>query len=285
MNKYKIALFSCTIVWGFGYVAMDHLLATSNPLMAISLRFIIAGALVYIFKFKAINGKLLKNSVPILVLALALFIAFCFQTFGLSLTTTSKNAFLTATNVIWTPILVSIFYKYKVPIQVKIGSVIMIIGVGFVSLDGISGFNMGDFLTLIGAFFFAIHIIFINRFARKDNLEALVFGQLFLTGIFALILTLMFGEVRIVMGSEFLVSLIFAAVFSTALCFFLQNYGISHVDSSTGAIILSLESMFGVLAALLIDRDPINTISIIGFVIMFSAILVAEKKEGEKNDI
>ncbi|WOO87623.1 DMT family transporter [Mollicutes bacterium LVI A0039] len=279
MNKYKIALFACAFVWGFGYVAMDHLVTTSNPLMAISLRFITASVLVYIYKYKDIKGKISTNIGPILVLGFTLLLAFVFQTFGLALTTTSKNAFLTATNVIWTPIIVSLVYKYKVSRNIKIGSIIMIVGVGLVSLDGISGFNLGDVLTLVGAFFFACHIIFINRFARADNLEALVFGQLFITGVFAFILTAMFGQVHIELGMEFTISLLFAAVFSTAICFFLQNYGISKIDSSSAAIILSLEAMFGVVASVVIDNEPLNFISMVGFVVMFSAILIAERKE------
>lgn len=279
MNKYKVALFVCAFVWGFGYVAMDHLIATTNPLMAISVRFIAAGSLIFIYRFKKIKGKIRENLSAILILGLALFLGFLFQTFGLSLTTTSKNAFLTATNVIWTPIIVSIFYKYKVSKNIKIGCILMVFGVALVSLDGLSGFNLGDILTLIGAVFFSFHIIFINRLANENNVDVLVFGQLFATGVFALALTVMFGQVSIEFGSEFWTAFIFAVVFSTALCFFLQNYGLSHVDSSSGAIILSLESMFGVVAAMLIDNETINLITALGFVVMFGAILIAERKE------
>lgn len=278
MNKYKSALFLCAFVWGFGYVAMDHLVSTTNPLMAISVRFIFAGSLIYLFKFKQINGKIKTNIVPIFILGLALFLCFLFQTYGLSLTTTSKNAFLTATNVIWTPVLISIFYKYKITRNIKIGSIVMIIGIALISLDGLSGFNLVDILTLVGALFFAIHIICINRYARQANLEALVFGQLFLVGIFALGLTIIFGQVQITFGSEFVTSLIFAAVLSTALCFFLQNYGISKVEASSAAIILSLESMFGAIAAIIVDNEAVNIITLTGFAVMFSAIFIAERK-------
>ncbi len=278
MNKYKVALFVCAFVWGFGYVAMDHLIATSNPLMAISIRFIAASIFIYIIRYKKIKGNIKQNIGPIIILGTALFIAFLFQTYGLSLTTTAKNAFLTATNVIWTPILVSILYKYKVTRNIKIGSVLMIVGIAFVSLDGISSFNLGDILTLVGGLFFAVHIIFINRFANETNVDSLVFGQLFVTGILALIITSMFGTFEVSLGFEFYTAVIFVVIFSTALCFFLQNYGLSKVDSSSGAIILSLESMFGVIAAMLIDNEPINIITTIGFIIMFSAILIAERK-------
>ncbi len=277
MNKYKVALFACAFVWGFGYVAMDHLITTSSPMMAIALRFIGAALIMYIVSFTTINKTMLKNITPSLILGVVLFVAFLFQTYGLTLTSTSKNAFLTATNVIWTPIIVSIFYKYKVSKNVIIGCALMVVGVGFVSLDGLSKFNLGDILTLIGAFFFAIHIIFINKFARKGNVDSLVFGQLLTTGILALISTLIIGQNTIVLGREFIISFLFVIIFSTALCFYLQNYGLSHVESSQGAIILSLESMFGVIAAMIIDHERVNLITLVGFLIMFSAILIAEK--------
>ncbi len=256
MNKYKLALFICAFVWGFGYVAMDHLVNRTNAELAITIRFIGASLLIYLYRYKYIKGKIKDNLLPISVLGLVLFLAFLFQTHGLVLTTTSKNAFLTATNVIWTPIIVSLFYKYNVSRNVKIGSVLMIVGIGFVSLDGLSKFNIGDIYTLVGALFFAIHIILINKFANSENVDVLVFGQLFITGILALLLTTSVGEFNIDFGPDFLISMIFVIVFSTALCFFLQNYGLSAIDSSTGAIILSLESMFGVMAAMVIDRRP-----------------------------
>lgn len=279
MNIYKVALFICAFVWGFGYVAMDHLIGTTNPLTAISLRFIVAGILIYVYRFKNIKGKVRENLYPMVVLGFVLFLAFLFQTYGLSLTTTSKNAFLTATNVIWTPIIVSIFYKYKINRNTKIGSILMIVGVAFVSLDGVSSFNLGDVLTLVGAVFFAVHIILINRFAQESNIDALVFGQLFVTGVLATLVTLAFGQFTVNLGTEFYAALIFVVVFSTALCFFLQNYGLSQVESSIGAIILSLESMFGVIAAMIIDNESVNFISGLGFVVMFIAILIAERNE------
>ncbi len=279
MNKYKIALFACAFVWGFGYVAMDHLILTSNALMAIALRFIGASVIILVFRFKKIKDKLNENIFPIIVLGVMLFLAFVFQTYGLVLTTTSKNAFLTATNVIWTPIIVSIFYKHKISKNVKIGSCLMLIGIAFVSLDGLSKINLGDLLTIIGAVFFAIHIIFINKFATLENVDALVFGQLVMTGILGLFVTLINHKVEVTFSNEFWISFIFVIVFSTALCFFLQNYGLSKIDSSTGAIILSLESLFGVIAAMLIDHEPINYITIVGFSIMFLAILISEKNE------
>lgn len=278
MNKYKTALFVCAFVWGFGYVAMDHLMLTTNPLTAISLRFLLAGGLIFIFRFRQIKGKVKTNFTKIIILGLVLFLAFLFQTYGLAFTTTSKNAFLTATNVIWTPILISFFYKYNIPKNIKYGSSLMILGVALVSLDGVSRFNCGDVLTLIGAVFFAIHIILINRYATGDNVDTLVFGQLFSTGVLSLVATLLSAEIRLTLGSEFFISLLFVVVFSTALCFFLQNYGLSQIDSSIGAIILSFESMFGVIAAMLIDSERLTPIAFCGFVVMFLAILITERK-------
>lgn len=278
MNKYKVALFVCAFVWGFGYVAMDHLIDTSSPTVAVGLRFTIASGFIYIYKFKRINETFMKNLKPICILGIALFSAFLFQTYGLSLTTTAKNAFLTATNVIWTPILLAMFWGFKIPRRIILASVIMIVGIGFVSLDGISAPNIGDSLTLIGAVFFALHIVLIGKLANDDNLEAIVFGQLFVTGVLGLSAAVITDSFIIVPNLEFAVSLGFAALFSTALCFFLQNYGISKVESSVGALILSLEAMFGVMAAIVIDGDPVNIITIVGFIIMFTSILIAEKQ-------
>lgn len=276
MNKYKLALFVCAFAWGFGYVSMDHLVETTSVAMAIGLRFTFASLIILVVGFKSIKQEFRGNILNVVILGSVLFLAFLFQTVGLSLSTTSKNAFLTATNVVWVPVILSIFYNHRIQKKIYISSIIMIVGVAFVSLDGISAFNIGDVSTLIGAIFFALHMVLIGKFTNLKNLNMIVFGQLFVTGILGLIATLMIGDFTIVFGNEFVLSFLFAIFFSTSLCFFLQNYGIAGVDASIGALILSLEAMFGVIATVLIDGEMLNLITITGFGLMFLAIVIAE---------
>ncbi len=276
MNRYKLALFICAFAWGFGYVSMDHLVMTSSPILAIGLRFTFAALIVFIIYYKKIIKNIKNEIKPSLLLGSILFLAFVFQTLGLSMTTTSKNAFLTATNVLWVPLLLAIKYRRKIQLNVIISAVVMMIGIALVSLDGLSSINLGDILTLIGAIFFALHMIFIANMVDDKNLEVVVFAQLAITGILGIICSLVLGSTTIIFGFEFIISLFFSAFISTALCFFLQNYGVSKVEASIGAIILSLEALFGVVAAILIDSEPFNMITILGFIIMFSSILIAE---------
>lgn len=277
MNKYKFALFICAIVWGFGYVAMDNIVMLSSPFMAIGVRFTIASLVILLIKFRDIRLTFKQNIFEMILLGVVLFIAFAFQTYGLALSTTAKNAFLTATNVVWTPLLLGVFYKFKIKPQIIVGSVVMIIGIGFVSLDGLSPPNIGDLLTIFGAIFFAVHIILINRNTNNSNLGTVVFGQLFITGILGLLVASLTDQFVIDYNGQYLVSLLFAALLSTAFCFFFQNYGLAHVDGSSGAIILSLEALFGAVAAVLLSNESLSTMSIIGFIIMFCAIIISEK--------
>ncbi len=278
MNKYKIALLVCAIAWGFGYVAMDHLVATTSTFMAIGLRFTFASLAILAIYFKKIRQSIKQNYKQAIILGVVLFIAFLFQTLGLVISTTAKNAFLTTTNVLWVPILLAVFYKKHIPAKIYISASIMVLGVALVSLDGISSFNIGDVSTLLGALFFALHIVLIGRYINQTNLDSIVFGQLFVAGILGLITAVLLDQATIVIGFEFMSAFLFAVFISTALCFFLQNYGISNVDSSVAAIILSLEAMFGVVAAILIDGEAVNAITLIGFLIMFVSILVAEMR-------
>lgn len=277
MNKYKLALLVCSVVWGFGYVAMDGLVNSTSPFLAIAIRFLLASLIIFVIKFNAIMRTIQQNISKMIILGLVLFIAFAFQTYGLLLSTTAKNAFLTATNVIWTPVLLAILYRFKIERKIIIASIVMLIGIGFISLDGISPPNIGDLLTLIGGIFFAFHIILINRLTNSHNLSTLVFGQLFITGVFGLIFAIFTDQMTMVINDQFILSLLFSAILSTAFCFFFQNYGLSHVDGSTGAIILSLEALFGVIASVLITGEELTIMAIIGFIFMFCAIIISEK--------
>ncbi len=277
MNKYKLSLILCSFVWGFGYVAMDVLVTESNPIWAVTSRFMLAALVSFIVSYKVIIKEFKQAFKPTLVIGVTLFIAFLFQAVGLANTTTSKNAFLTASCVVWTPIIISFIKRVKLPTKIYIASVIMLIGIGFISLDKAQALNIGDILTLVGAVFFAMHMITIDHYSKIADIQVIVFGQLLVVSVLGLTLSIVTNSIYVATDPLYLGALIFAGVLSTALCFFLQNYGIKHVDTSTAGIILSLESLFGVLAASTIGGEVLGISAIIGFIIMFSGIILAER--------
>ena len=97
-----------------------------------------------------------------------MYIAFALQTVGLQYTTPSKNAFLTAVNVIIVPIIAFAVYKRRIDGYEIIGSLIAIVGIGFLSLQGSLTMNIGDALSLACAVAFAFDI-FVRTFLSKGR--------------------------------------------------------------------------------------------------------------------
>ncbi len=283
-KKATILLFIVAIIWGGGFPAVKFALQTGiTPFYLITSRFSIAAVLIFIFSYKKMKPHLRTHLVPGLILGTFLFLGFAFQTFGLELTTPSKNAFLTSTYVVIAPFIYWIVAKHLPDKYTMIGAVLTIFGIGFLTLDDKLSLNQGDLLTLICAGFFALHIIFIGHYSRKDSkMKAdpltLVFYQMLFAALLAFISALIFEPFNATPELTGILSIIYLGVFSTMLAFFLQNYAQQYVSESQSAIILATESVFGAIFSVLLLSEILSTNMIIGFTLVFIAIIITETK-------
>ena len=103
------------------------------------------------------------------LLGVFLFVSYFFQTYGLKYTTASKNAFITTLYVILVPFL-HWFFNHKKPKRNNvIAACIAVVGLALLSLEGDLSINLGDLLTLICGFFYAVHIVFIDRYTTDHD--------------------------------------------------------------------------------------------------------------------
>lgn len=277
-KKYEVALFLTAIFWGLGFVFMDLALEQLSTFSILTLRFIGAGGILLILNFKNTKNIIKKDLINGSILGVFLFLAFVFQTYGLMFTTASRNAFLTAANVVFVPFLLYVLFKQRIEKKVVVGSIIMLVGIGFVSGLSLSGINIGDMLTLVSAIFFALHIIYIGRSMDGKNLLNLVTVQLLVAGVLSLVTGLMTSSLSFSAVGDVWFPVLYVILFSTLLTFFLQNYGLSHVESSKGAVILATEALFGTLGSIIILSEKMNTLMILGFCLMFIGIVVVERE-------
>ncbi len=275
-NKYELALLLTAILWGFGFVFMDIAIKEVSALSLLSLRFLGSAILLALIVRKKIITISCDTLIKGCCLGVILFLAFAFQTFGLEYTTPSKNAFLTATNVVFVPLILRIIYKQQIEKKVAIGSVSVLVGIGFLSGLSMDGLQIGDTLTLIGAILFALHIVLIGKIINDDNLHNLVIIQLSTAGI----LSTLFGGATSTLNftgiNSVLYAVVYVVVFSTLITFFLQNYGLSKVDSSKGSILLATEALFGTIGSIIILNEKITLFMVVGFILMFVGIIIVE---------
>lgn len=276
----EIGLLLVAIIWGSGFVAMSFTLDQHfTPLQIITLRFFIAAVLINVIFFKKIKENISKEAIKAgCILGVFLFIAFVVQTIGLVYTSASKNAFITAANVVIVPFIGFFIYKRKLDKIGIICSITTLLGIGILSLQSDLSVNIGDVLTLICAFGFAFHIFFTSEFAVKYDPIVLTGVQFTVTFILSFITQILMGEGTIIGNPIGYIGILYSAIFTTTIAFLTQTICQKRVEGTKTAIILSTESVFGAIFSVIILNEIMSFRMVIGCIIIFISIIVAETK-------
>ncbi|MEK4228178.1 DMT family transporter [Solibacillus sp. FSL H8-0538] len=280
MKKYtgEILMLITAIMWGSGFIGMDIGLNHLTVFQLMAGRFILATiilSLIFYKKLKLINKSVLWKGA---VLGTILFIAFALQTMGLEYTTPSKNAFLTAVNVMIVPIIAYVIYKRKIDRFEMIAAIMAFIGIAFLSLQGSMTINIGDVFSLLCAVGFAFDIFYTNVFVKTEDALALTIVQFFTASLLGVFAVIILGEIPTTVSNEGIYAIVYLAVFSTAVAYVCQNIGMQYANPTKSAIILSTESLFGTIFSVIILHEILTGRMIIGCILIFVAILFAEVK-------
>ncbi len=143
---------------------------------------------------------------------------------------------------------------------------------------GSFAFEFGDAMTLLCAVFFAAQIIAISRYSEHFNVLALTVYQFLFGGLMGLVVGALTEPAPnlAALTPEFAFNLFYLVVFASGLCYLFQNVGLAHVSPAQGSLLLSLESVFGVLASVLFYGEVVTGRMAAGFVLIFAAILLSE---------
>ena len=276
----KLALLLATLIWGSSFIIMKDALDDITTYYLLAIRFTGAFVLLGIVfwkKWKHINKDVIIAG---FIMGTALIAAYAFQTFGLMDTTPGKNAFLTAGYCILVPFLFWGIAGTRPDKFNVIAAVLCIVGIGLVALDDNLSVGRGDLLTLVCCVFYALHIVVSAKFTRTMDVMLLTIGQFFFAALWSWVLAFLFEPPLIVseMGTEIWMVLGYLCVFATAGALGLQTFGLKYTSPSAGALILSLESVFGVIFSIMVGAEDVTARLLIGFAVIFFAIVVSETK-------
>ncbi len=286
MSKYKneLSLILVAMFWGLGFPATQIGLESFGVMEFLAIRFWVAGiclSLLFYKTFIKIDKVNLKYGA---ILGVMLLSAYYVQTLGLTYTTASKNAFITATNVVFVPLLGLIFFKRKFDIYNILGSIFTFIGVGFISYQKDFTINIGDVLTLICAILYALHMIYIAEFQKKGaDTKQIAIVQMYVVAILATAVVLLSGNTLAPKdtGESIMLSVIcilYSGVLATAIAFFLQMKVQEKLSETKTVIILSTEAVFGALFSIIIVHDRLSITTALGCIIILGAVLFTELK-------
>lgn len=280
MRKYvgELGLILTAIIWGSGFAATAIALEYYSPYQTMFVRFLV-GALILCIIFPKqileINKTILING---LILGVILYLAFALQTVGLQFTTPSKNAFLTAVNVVIVPLISFVIYKKQLDRFEVTGSILAMIGVGIISFQWTTTINLGDFLSLLCAFAFAFHIFYTAKFVAHGHAILLTIIQMGTAAAIGFLVIFVQGEVAMPIEARSLYSMLYLGIFSTAIAFLLQTASQKFVTETKTGIILSTEAVWGMIFSIMIIGEIVTVRMAIGAAVILLAILLSETK-------
>lgn len=273
-----VTLVLVAFIWGAGIPMSAHLARVISPLWAVSLRMGVAGlALFFLYPRRVLSSgrEVWKGS---FYLALIISAVFTLMTFGLKLSTASKQAFLIGNSVIIVPFLVWAVYRKRPQMCVFFGAAMSTFGLLVMGFTPGMTFNFGDFLSGIMVFIAAGQILVISHFAKKMDTRTLVANHIVLAGIILTLAALLFEPIPDFASFPPLIWLEILAVslLNTVLCFLLQFRAQRHTSEAHAAVILSTESLFGYFVAVLSGQDPFHLQGALGGFFIFIGVLMAE---------
>ena len=201
--------------------------------------------------------------------------AYIAQTIGLNYTTAGKNAFLTAVYCVLVPFVNWLLLRRRPTMWNWIAAVMCLGGIGLVSLDGSLSINQGDALTMLGGVFYALHMVAVGRYGEQDDPVLLTTVQFGASALCCWGCSLAL-ETMPVFPENAWAELIYLAVFATTAALLLQNVGQSVTPAAQAAILLSLESVFGVLFSVICYGEEVTLRLGAGFGLIFLAVLASE---------
>lgn len=208
----------------------------------------------------------------------ALAIASMLQQYGIAHTTVGKAGFITALYIVIVPIL-GIFMKRKPNLRIWISVILAIAGLYFLCLTDSFSFSRGDLLVLLCAFVFSIHILIIDHFSPLVDGVRMSCIQFAVAGILCMIPAILFEHPTFTSLIAAAAPILYAGVLSSGVGYTLQIIAQKNYDPTVASLILSLESVFSVLAGWLILGEALSFKEIFGCILMFAAILLVQLPE------
>ena len=286
---WDLGLLFVAIVWGCTFVPVQRALHSGDVFSFLFWRFLAASIFTYLaclrFGVKFDRGTIGRG----VFCGLMLFCDFSCQTIALDYALSSTVAFILGLNVVIVPFLMLAFFGKKVGASAFGGAVVALLGLYFLSgVSGAVGFGIGERLTLISAFAYALHIVFTGVCARKRNLYGFVIVQFICVCVCALIAAvftphLQFeGEIK-VLGNlifspsfDFVFALVLTSIFATVAAFVIQtmaqNRGVSEIKT---VLIFALEPVSaGVMGYAF--GEKLSALQILGAALILAGILLSE---------
>ena len=225
-------------------------------------------------QIKSKKNKFLKLIIPV---GIFLFLGCIFQQVSLLYTNVANSAFFTIFYVPMVPIIVYFLFSEKLHWSIWPSVLACVIGGYFLSDISDTTIRFGDGLVLIGALFWALHIIYIGKIIDLFDLPFfIVLIQNLIVASLSFILVIIFEEFDFSKIALETIEILYAGILSGGVAFALQIFGQRNISPTPAAIIMALEGVIAAIAAWIILNQILNLNNIIGCSLILGGILLSQ---------
>jgi len=286
--KGEAILLVVAVLWGSCFIFQKKGMDYIGPYTLGAFRFVIGG--LALFPVIMLFSKLNKTSAAVAKIAkykrdtlwrggilcgVALFFGATFQQVGLVYTTAGKAAFLTSMEIVIVEIIVFFIVK-KLCLNSIIGAALSMVGMYLICIK--NGFSMqfGDALELIGAIFWGVQILLVDKYAKLVDCMKLSLIQFIIAGCLSTICMFIFEKPDIANIYSCAIPILYLAIIEVSICYTLQIIGQKYVPPVIAAVTLSLESVFAVIFGSIILNEVLTGREVLGMIIMLISFIIIQ---------
>ena len=259
--KQYLFLLITALIWGSGFVGQKLGVSHVSPYTFTFLRTLLGGLfllpVIYVLGHvhKSPGSLLRKSNRRSLILGsflcgICLLTAESFQQFGIVQTDVNKASFITSMYILFVPLL-GLFIGHRPSLKITIATAISLAGLYLLCMKGSFTLARGDFLILICAVIFALHILVISCFVNHVDGVMLSCGQFFVASFFGMIMMLVFDTPTYEELKAAAPAILYVGILSNGVAYTLQVVGQRGINPTIATLILSLESVFGTMFGVL----------------------------------
>jgi len=283
--KADLTLLFVSVLWGSAFVAQRVAGQLGSVYLFNGFRYLLAALVVLPFALLTYRAARLESDAPsadaqlkwVLIAGFLLFMGSALQQVGIVYTTAGNAGFITSLYVVLVPLVLFMGWRERVHWLSLVAVGIAVSGAYLLSTAGRFEVRAGDALELIGAGFWALHVVVLGKYASRFESLSFSAGQLIVCGLLNMLVGLVV-EKSTPLNLPLIGAIAYTAFFSLGLCYSLQIWAQRHTPPADAALILSLESVFAVLTGWLILNEKLAQVQIVGCALIFSAVIISQFK-------
>ena len=280
--KATVLLFLTAIIWGFAFVAQRVGAEFVGAFTFNGVRFFL-GALslipvILIFEREKVDkSKFIKILIPGLLAGTVLFIASTLQQYGVEITQSAgKAGFLTGLYTVLVPLIRFVMGK-KTSIFTLFGAVFAVTGLFFLCMTGNEfTFGIGDIVLIIGAFFWAGHILVVDKYVNDISPLKFSLVQFLVCGILSMTFAFILEDIELSAIKSAGIPILYGGIMSVGVAYTCQILGQKDSDPTFASIVFSTESVFSAIGGALLLNEIMSGRGYLGCVLIFIGIVLSQ---------